>query len=98
MRGGPSSRAPDTGAPHHDVRQGPGRTALRSTCDRCPRGCRWRHWRTGRRMRVQLIRGVAVALVLAATGIAHADNSLTARTAYYKERSTRVVQPMVDAE
>ncbi len=31
-------------------------------------------------------------------GIAHADGSISMRGAYYKETSTRVVQPMIDAE
>lgn len=38
----------------------------------------------------------AVAL-LALAGVAHADGELTMRGAYYKERATRVVQPMLDA-
>lgn len=41
---------------------------------------------------------VAAALVTAAgTGIAHADGTLAMRGVYYKERSTRVIQPMMDA-
>lgn len=39
---------------------------------------------------------IALAL-LAATGSAQADGSLSARGVYYKERATRVVQPMLDA-
>jgi hypothetical protein len=42
-------------------------------------------------MRLQL----AVALALVA-GVAHADGTLTARGVYYKERATRVMQPMLD--
>jgi len=44
-------------------------------------------------MRLQL----GLVTLLAASGLAHADGSLTARGVYYKERSTRVVQPMLDA-
>ncbi|HUS27739.1 MAG TPA: DUF3570 domain-containing protein [Kofleriaceae bacterium] len=44
-------------------------------------------------MRLQLI---AVVLVVAA-GTAYADGTLSMRGVYYKERSTRVVQPMLDA-
>ncbi len=43
-------------------------------------------------MRLQL----AFAVVLAGAASAHADGSLTARGAYYKEKATRVVQPMLD--
>jgi len=45
-------------------------------------------------MRLQLI---AVALSLAAAAPARADGELSVRGAYYKERSTRVEQPMLDA-
>ena len=45
-------------------------------------------------MRLQLKLG-AIAL-LAMAGSAHADGSLTLRTVYYKERATRVEQPMLD--
>jgi hypothetical protein len=44
-------------------------------------------------MRLQLAFG---ALLLVA-GTAHADGTVTARGAYYKERATRVVQPMLDS-
>ena len=45
---------------------------------------------------------LAAALALALTGVvapaaARADGTLSLRGAYYKERSTRVVQPMLDA-
>ena len=43
-------------------------------------------------MRLQL----AIALLLAAVATARADAVISARGAYYKERSTLVVQPMVD--
>jgi len=43
-------------------------------------------------MRLQL----ALACVLATATAAHADGSLAARGAYYKEKATRVVQPMLD--
>jgi len=51
-------------------------------------------------MRLQLIRlalvlGIVAAFTLA--GTAHADGTLAMRGVYYKERSTRVVQPMLDA-
>lgn len=46
-------------------------------------------------MRLQLATVAAVAIALAAVP-AQADGTLTARGAYYKERSTRVVQPMLD--
>jgi hypothetical protein len=43
-------------------------------------------------------RVTAVAVVLlAGVAVAHADGELVLRGAYYKERSTRVVQPMMDA-
>jgi len=45
-------------------------------------------------MRLQLI---AVASVVLASGTARGDGTLTARGVYYKERSTRVMQPMLDA-
>jgi hypothetical protein len=40
---------------------------------------------------------LAALLLLAGTAIAHADGEMTLRGVYYKERSTRVVQPMLDA-
>jgi hypothetical protein len=43
-------------------------------------------------MRLQL----AVAAVIAAVAPAHADGTLSARGVYYKERATRVMQPMLD--
>jgi hypothetical protein len=43
-------------------------------------------------MRLQL----GLALLLASSALAHADGELTVRGVYYKERSTRVVQPMLD--
>ncbi len=52
-------------------------------------------------MRMQLIDRSALSialLVLASTAVAHADGTMTVRGAYYKERSTRVVQPMIDAD
>jgi hypothetical protein len=42
-------------------------------------------------MRLQL-----VVLLACAGGVAHADGTVSARTVYYKERATRVVQPMLD--
>ncbi len=47
-------------------------------------------------MRLQLALAGVLAASLAA-GVAHADGALTMRGVYYKERSTRVVQPMLDA-
>lgn len=47
-------------------------------------------------MRLQLIAG-SLALVAAAGGSAAADGTLAVRGVYYKERSTRVMQPMLDA-
>jgi hypothetical protein len=44
-------------------------------------------------MRLQL---ATVAILVAAAGSAHADGALSMRGVYYKERSTRVVQPMLD--
>ncbi len=44
-------------------------------------------------MRLQL---VTVALLAATAASAHADGSVSVRGVYYKERSTRVVQPMLD--
>lgn len=49
----------------------------------------------------RLFRGgllIALGLVLGAGNVAFADGTLTMRGAYYKERSTRVVQPMLDAD
>ena len=46
-------------------------------------------------MRLQLTAATAAVLV-AATGVGHADGTLSMRGVYYKERSTRVVQPMLD--
>ena len=46
-------------------------------------------------MRLQLAT-VAVALGLAVPANAHADGTLSMRGVYYKERSTRVMQPMLD--
>jgi hypothetical protein len=43
------------------------------------------------------LRLAIIACVLASTSVAHADGEVTVSSAYYKERSTRVVQPMVDA-
>src|SRR4051812_35729639 len=43
-------------------------------------------------MRLQLV----AALVLVSATAAHADGTLAMRGVYYKERSTRVVQPMLD--
>jgi len=37
-----------------------------------------------------------IAAVTLMVGVAHADGSLTARGVYYKEKSTRVIQPMLD--
>lgn len=39
---------------------------------------------------------VSVAVVLAAAAPAHADGQISARGVYYKERATRVMQPMLD--
>jgi hypothetical protein len=48
-------------------------------------------------MRMQLIRAaVAGGLVVALAGTARADGEIMVRGVYYKERSTRVVQPMID--
>jgi hypothetical protein len=44
-------------------------------------------------MRLQL---TALAVVLVSSTVAHADGTLTMRGVYYKERSTRVMQPMLD--
>lgn len=40
---------------------------------------------------------LAALLLLAGTAVASADGEMTLRGVYYKERSTRVVQPMLDA-
>jgi hypothetical protein len=51
-------------------------------------------------MRMQLRAGhfiASVVLLVAATAAAHADGTVTMRGVYYKERSTRVMQPMLDA-
>src|SRR5688572_32236706 len=41
------------------------------------------------------LRQIALALLVCA-GTAHADGTLSMRGVYYKERSTRVMQPMLD--
>nr|HEX4312660.1 DUF3570 domain-containing protein [Kofleriaceae bacterium] len=46
-------------------------------------------------MQLKLLLG-ALGVVAATAGTARADGSLTVRSAYYKEKSTRVVQPMMD--
>ena len=48
-------------------------------------------------MRLQLIRLAFVVGILAVGTSARADGTLSMRGVYYKERSTRVVQPMLDA-
>lgn len=47
-------------------------------------------------MRLQLAVGVALGAALAMASAAQADGSLSARGVYYKEKATRVVQPMLD--
>jgi len=50
-------------------------------------------------MRLQLAAALALAVLAmlgAARGPAHADGSMSARGVYYKERATRVMQPMLD--
>jgi len=49
-------------------------------------------------MRVQLIAAVCGLALLASAAPVHADGTVSVRGAYYKERSTRVTQPMVDAD
>src|SRR5262249_37641038 len=51
----------------------------------------------GRRMRLQLNVAAAASLALCVAAPAGADGTLEARGAYYKERATRVMQPMLDA-
>src|SRR3954470_11824325 len=49
-------------------------------------------------MRLQLALATVIALVtFGAAGPARGDGTLTARGVYYKERATRVMQPMLDA-
>jgi hypothetical protein len=48
-------------------------------------------------MRLQLAIALGVAAVVAAAAPARGDGSLAVRGVYYKERATRVVQPMLDA-
>jgi hypothetical protein len=48
-------------------------------------------------MRLQLTIGAAVLVSAAALGPARADGTLAMRGVYYKERATRVMQPMLDA-
>lgn len=43
------------------------------------------------------LRSLLVAVLLMSAGTAAADGSLSMRGVYYKERSTRVIQPMLDA-
>jgi hypothetical protein len=45
------------------------------------------------------VRCVVVLLILSAVGVAQAEGgNLSLRSGYYKERSTRVIQPMIDAD
>ena len=63
--------------------------------NRVARGGRRRNWAAGRRMRLQL----ALAGLVASAGlgsVAAADGSVSVRGVYYKERATRVIQPMLD--
>jgi hypothetical protein len=46
-------------------------------------------------MRLQLT--LALVVLGASVGVAHADGTMSMRGVYYKERSTRVMQPMLDA-
>ena len=48
-------------------------------------------------MRLQLTLAAAVLVSAAAPGPGHADGTLAMRGVYYKERATRVMQPMLDA-
>lgn len=48
-------------------------------------------------MRLQLATAAALAAVVGAPGIAAADGTVSVRGVYYKERATRVMQPMIDA-
>jgi hypothetical protein len=47
-------------------------------------------------MRVQLMRLALVVAVLLAPALARADGELSMRGVYYKEKATRVIQPMLD--
>lgn len=47
-------------------------------------------------MRLQLAVGALLAWIVMVAGDARADGELTTRGVYYKERSTRVMQPMLD--
>jgi hypothetical protein len=47
---------------------------------------------------MQLIRGLAALIVVAAVSPAFADGELVMRGAYYKEKATRVMQPMLDGK
>jgi hypothetical protein len=47
-------------------------------------------------MRLQLNTAVAAALALVVAAPAHGDGTLAVRGVYYKERATRVMQPMLD--
>ncbi len=53
--------------------------------------------RTGTLRRRRPLGQLAFVIVAASSGIAAADGELAVRGVYYKERSTRVVQPMLDA-
>src|ERR1043165_3418911 len=48
-------------------------------------------------VRLQLTIAAAVVVAAAASGSARADGTLAMRGVYYKERATRVMQPMLDA-
>ncbi|MGE0399326.1 MAG: DUF3570 domain-containing protein [Kofleriaceae bacterium] len=47
-------------------------------------------------MRLQLVTALAVACVASSASSASADGTLSMRGVYYKERATRVIQPMLD--
>src|SRR5262245_22566738 len=94
MRHGQTVAAGGPGPPPDDLRPGAGRGAVRAARARGPRRRRRRVGRARRRMRMQL---KIAAVLLLVCGVARADGVVEVRGGYYKERSTRVEQPMVDA-
>src|SRR5204863_5773174 len=73
------------------------RGAVRRPRAGLPGGCRRRRRTARRRMRLQLTLATVVLVSAAASGSAQADGTLAMRGVYYKERATRVMQPMLDA-
>src|SRR4051812_30080285 len=96
LRSGPCPRARSPRQALDDRRPRAGGSTVHGTRARRPRGRGRRHRPAGRRMRLQLtVVAAGAALAIAAPG--RGDGTLAVRGVYYKERATRVMQPMLDA-